>query len=88
MHKLQLINGFQKSGKLHHIIYQFFPKVPPGYKIFEASSNIVYLPINIKTIASVTVTRSRRQTPQFPKRNHNDKTVFKEKRVNGDTVSL
>lgn len=47
--------GSYKNGKLHHIIYQFFPNVPPGYKIVEAPSNIVYLPINVKTISNVTV---------------------------------
>ena len=33
-----------------HTIYNFFPAVPPGYKIIEVPANPIYLPITVKTI--------------------------------------
>lgn len=43
------------NGQPGHIIYQFFPTVPGGYKLVVAPDPIIYLPINRKTINSVTV---------------------------------
>ena len=47
--------GNFKNGKPGHIIYQFFPNVPPGYKIVECPHNVVYLPITVNTISNISL---------------------------------
>lgn len=44
-----------KNGKPTHIIHQFFPRVPPGFKIVECPNPVVYLPANTKQITNITV---------------------------------
>lgn len=43
------------NGKPVHIIHQFFPTVPFGYKIVETPSNILYFPISTKSINNITI---------------------------------
>lgn len=43
------------NGLPSHIIHQFFPTVPVGYKIVESPLNIIYFPISVKTINNITV---------------------------------
>lgn len=38
-----------------HIIHQLFPNVPPGVKIVEKPSNLIYLPINTRIIDSISL---------------------------------
>lgn len=47
--------GSFKNGKPGHIIHQFFPTVPPGFKIVETPNPVIYLPISTKTITNITV---------------------------------
>lgn len=47
--------GSYKNGRPSHIIHQFFPTVPPGYKIVECPSPVIYLPISARTINNITV---------------------------------
>lgn len=42
--------GAYINGEKVHTIHQFFPSVPPGFKIIEVPSHIIYLPIGVKCI--------------------------------------
>lgn len=47
--------GSYLNGKPVHIIHQFFPTVPSGYKIVESPQNILYYPVSVKTINNLTI---------------------------------
>jgi hypothetical protein len=47
--------GSFENGRPSHIIYEFFPNVPPGYKITIEPQHPIYLPINVREIDTVTV---------------------------------
>lgn len=38
-----------------HTIHEFCPTVPPGYKIIEVPRNVIYLPVAVRTIHTLTV---------------------------------
>lgn len=42
--------GAYVNGRKVHTIHEFFPVVPPGYKIIEVPSHVIYLPITVQTI--------------------------------------
>lgn len=50
-----IVTGSYKNGSPVHVIHQFFPTVPPGYKIVERPLNVIYLPINTKQIDEIIV---------------------------------
>lgn len=50
-----IATGSYSNGSPVHIIHQFFPTVAPGYKIVESPLNILYFPVSVKTINSITV---------------------------------
>jgi hypothetical protein len=43
------------NGKEGHVIHEFYPAEPPGYKIIEIPKNVIYLPVIAQTINSLTV---------------------------------
>lgn len=47
--------GSYSNGVPSHIIHQFFPSVPPGYKIVESPQNILYFPVSVKAINTLTI---------------------------------
>lgn len=38
-----------------HTIHEFCPTVPPGYKIIEVPRNVIYLPVAVRTIHTLTI---------------------------------
>lgn len=45
-----ITTGAYINNKSVHTIHEFFPSVPPGYRITEAPRTVIYLPVNIQTI--------------------------------------
>ena len=45
-----IATGSYINSKQDHTIHEFFPTVPPGYKIIEVPLSVIYLPVNVKTI--------------------------------------
>lgn len=50
-----IIAGSYVNNKPAHTIHEFAPTVQPGYKIVEVPRNVIYLPVNVKQITSVTL---------------------------------
>ena len=44
------INSGAYNGKKNHMIHEFFPALPPGYKNIEIPSQVIYLPVTVKSI--------------------------------------
>ncbi|CAH0732027.1 unnamed protein product, partial [Brenthis ino] len=43
------------NGLPSHVLYEFVPDIPPGYRYIEVPKNIIYLPINKKNITSIAI---------------------------------
>lgn len=54
--KCNIAAGSFINGKPDHTIHSFFPLIPPGYKLVEVVKNIIYYPINVRTLDVVTIT--------------------------------
>ena len=52
---IDIISGSYVNGTTKSTLYSFFPDVSPGYKIIESPVNLVYLPITLNTIDSLSV---------------------------------
>lgn len=50
-----IIRGSFVNGKPGHIIHEFAPNVPPGYRIIEVPKNIIYFPVNQNNIGSINI---------------------------------
>ena len=51
-----IAEGSFHNGKPTHSIHNFYPQSPPGYKIIEVPKNILYFPINVRTLDRVVLT--------------------------------
>lgn len=50
-----IVSGSFVNGNPSHIIHEFAPNVPPGYRIIEIPKNIIYFPVNQNSISSINV---------------------------------
>ena len=50
-----IVSGAFTNDKPTHTLHEFFPTVPPGYKILEIPRNVIYLPISVRTINNITL---------------------------------
>lgn len=50
-----IINGSYLNGKPSHTIHEFSPRVPPGYKIIEVPQNVIYFPVTVKNIHTISL---------------------------------
>lgn len=50
-----VISGSFVNGKASHVIYEFVPNVPPGYRIIEVPKNLIYFPVNQRSISSINI---------------------------------
>lgn len=51
-----LISGSFSDGLPSQTVHEFFPSVPPGYKIIEVPRHLVYYPLNTTSINQVNIT--------------------------------
>lgn len=45
--------GSYQNGQESHIIHEFYPSVPPGFKIIETPHNVIYLPVNVQSLKDI-----------------------------------
>ena len=50
-----VVTGAYYGSRLSHTLFEFSPDVNPGYAINIVPSNVVYLPITVKTIDNITL---------------------------------
>ena len=48
-----IISGAYINEKAVHTIHEFFPSVPPGYKIIDKPIKIIYLPVIVDEISHI-----------------------------------
>lgn len=50
-----IVRGSFVNGKPSHIIHEFVPNVPPGYRIIEIPKNIIYFPVTRNSLSSLKI---------------------------------
>ena len=50
-----ITTGAYSNGEKVHTIHQFFPAVPPGFKIIEVPTPVIYLPLTVTTINNIQI---------------------------------
>lgn len=48
-----ITGGAYINDKKVHTLHEFFPAVPPGYKIIEIPSKVIYQPVTVKSIHNI-----------------------------------
>lgn len=50
-----IVSGSYINGNPSHILYEFAPNVPPGYRIIEVPKNIIYFPVNQIDVSTINI---------------------------------
>lgn len=50
-----IVSGSYINEKPSHIIYEFAPNVPPGYRIIEVPKNLIYFPVNQTSVSEINI---------------------------------
>ncbi|KAL4103210.1 hypothetical protein QTP88_010057 [Uroleucon formosanum] len=50
-----LVMGLFVNGRQCHTIHEFYPNVPPGYKIIEVPTHLVFYPLNTTSITHASI---------------------------------
>ncbi len=50
-----IVQGSYEEEAHAHILHEFSPTIPTGYKIIEAPDHVIYLPLNVKRITEITL---------------------------------
>lgn len=50
-----IVTGSYINGISSHIIHEFAPNVPPGYRIIEIPKNIIYFPVNQNNVNCINI---------------------------------
>lgn len=50
-----IVRGSFQNGIEGHVLHELYPEVPPGYKIVEKPSNVIYLPLNVQRVSNISV---------------------------------
>lgn len=50
-----IARGSYQNGLEGHVVHEFYPVVPPGFKIVETPRNVIYLPVSVKRLENIIV---------------------------------
>lgn len=50
-----IVDGSYRNGEPSHILYHFYPNVPPGFKIIEVPDDKIYMPVNTNVLSSIII---------------------------------
>lgn len=74
------------NGVEGHVIHEFFPSEPPGYKIIEIPKNVIYLPVIAQRINNLTVSLRDQDGNLVNFRKERISVRLHLRRVNGFTI--
>lgn len=83
-----IVRGTFSNGAEGHVLHEFYPTVPPGYKIVEIPNTIIYLPINVQRIHNITVALKDQDGNSINLRNETVSLRLHVKRIDGPQSAI